>query len=144
MRKLSVFLLETILFLGFIFGGGKIIKAKAEETSVYIGGMSAGFSLKTGGAQVMGFNDVVTEQGAHSPALEMGLRVGDIIKKVGGVRVESIADLNELVNKTKGKEVEIEIARKKEVLKVPIRAVKDSVSNKYKIGIYPIFFCCIS
>ena len=87
MRKLGVFLFETLLFLTLMFGSGEVFVAKAEETSVYIGGMSAGFTLKTGGAQIIGFNDIITEQGSLSPALEAGLRVGDIIKKVGGVRV---------------------------------------------------------
>ena len=74
-----------------------------------MGGMSAGFTLKTDGAQVIGLSDVITENGIRSPAAEAGIKAGDIIQKAGGIRVETIADLNEIVGKSKGKELELEI-----------------------------------
>ena len=73
MRKLSGLIFGIIMSLTFMFYGGKNIEARAEETKVYIGGMSAGFTLKTGGAQIIGFCDVIGEDGARSPALNAGL-----------------------------------------------------------------------
>ena len=135
MRKVSVFLFGIILFFALTFGGGRSILASAEENKVYIGGMSAGFTLKTGGAQVIGFSEVITEDGTYSPALNAGIRVGDVIRKVGGVRVEGVADLNETVNKSKGKEVEIELTRGEERIKLSIRAKKEQASQRYKVGV---------
>ena len=135
MRKLSVFFVGVILSFAFIFGGNRSITASAEEIMVYVGGISAGFTLKTDGAQVIGVSDVVTEGCVCSPAATAGIKAGDIIQKAGGIRVETIADLNEIVGKSKGKELELEICRGAEVLRIPIRAVKEKGSERYKIGV---------
>ncbi len=135
MRKLSVFFVGIIISFAFIFGGSRVVTASAEEITVYVGGMSAGFTLKTDGAQIIGVSDVVTESGVCSPASEVGLRAGDIIQKAGGIRVETISDLNEIVGKSKGKELELEISRGLETVRVSIRAVKEKGSERYKIGV---------
>ena len=135
MRKLSVFLMGITLSFAFVLSGPRVVSATAEEVTVYVGGMSAGFTLKTGGAQVIGLSEVVTESGVTSPASEAGLRAGDIIRKAGGIRVETIASLNEIVDKSKGKALELEVTRGGESLRFTIRAVKEKASERYKIGV---------
>ena len=135
MRKLSVFFMGAALCCAFTFRSADKVTATAEEITVYVGGMSAGFTLKTGGAQIIGLSEVVTENGVRSPALESGLRTGDIIQKAGGIRVQTIADLNEIVDKSKGKELEYEVSRGGETLKFCIRAAKEKTSERYKIGV---------
>ncbi len=134
MRRLSIFVLGALLSFTFI-GSGSSVKASAQESIVYVGGMSAGFSLKSGSVQVVGLCEVMSESGVSSPALQVGLRAGDRIVKVGGIRVETIAELNEVVDKSKGKELSLEFERADETLTVAITAVKDKVTNRYKIGI---------
>ena len=116
MRKLGVFILGASLSFAFAVLGTNpktdIISASAsEEKIVYIGGMSAGFTLKTGGAQIIGLSEVMTESGIRFPASEAGIKSGDKIVKVAGIKIESITELNEIINKTKEKEVEIELLR---------------------------------
>ena len=135
MRKLSVFLMGITLSFAFVLSGPQVVAATAEETTVYVGGMSAGFTLKTGGVQVIGLSEVVTENGVNAPASEAGLRAGDIIRKAGGIRVETIANLNEIVDKSKGKALELEVTRGGESLRFTIRAVKEKASERYKIGV---------
>ncbi len=135
MRKLGVFLMGMIFFFALAFCKVVTISASAEDKTVYVGGMSAGFTLKTGGAQVIGLSEVVTESGAYSPALNAGIKTGDIIRKAGGIRVEGITDLNEIVNKSKGKELTFEIERGTEILKLPIKPVKEKQTERYKIGV---------
>ena len=136
MRKLSVFVLGALTAVSIpLCGFGKTVSASAQETVVYVGGMSAGFNLKAGGAQIIGMCEVMTENGVVSPALQAGLRVGDRIEKVGGIRVETIAELNELVDKSRGKCLDIEVNRHNETLSVEIRPVKDKVTQRYKIGV---------
>lgn len=135
MRKLSVFLMGAMLGVSFTLGGTSEVTAAAEEITVYVGGMSAGFTLKTGGAQVIGLSEVVTQSGIYSPALSAGIKTGDIIQKAGGIRVETIADLNEIVDKSKGKELKIEVVRGGETLHLSIQAVKETGSGRYKIGV---------
>ncbi len=135
MRKLSVLILGASLSFACVFGGVGKITADAAEKKVYVGGMTAGFTLKTGGAQIIGMSEVLTEEGISSPALQAGLKAGDIIYKAGGIRVESITDLNEIVNKSKGKRLIFEIGRGEERFSVEIAPEKERGTDKYKIGV---------
>lgn len=135
MRKLGIFILGATLAFGIIFGYNNEITAKAEEKSVYIGGMTAGFTLKTGGAQIIGTCEVISEQKTCSPAQNVGLRAGDTITKVGGIEIESIQELNEIVNKCKGNALEFEVCRGNETFTVEIEPLKDGNTGRYKIGV---------
>lgn len=135
MRRLSGFIFGIIFSLTFMFCSGNTIAVKAEEKKVYIGGMSAGFTLKAGGVQIIGFCDVIGEDGARSPALNAGLVLGDTITKVAGIEVESIAELNDIINKNQGKEFNLEYIRKGEKQTITIKPIKDKATNRYKIGI---------
>ena len=137
MRKLGIFLMGVSLTLSFAFDGGQRIRVQAAEEAplVYIGGMSAGFTLKTGGAQIIGTSEILTERGNGSPAAKAGLRAGDIIYKAGGIKIESIGELNEIVNKSKGKVLEFEVGRGEERFTVEIQPLKEKISDKYKIGV---------
>jgi stage IV sporulation protein B len=135
MRRLSVFFMCAACLLPFIGGGTQFISVSAAEHEVYIGGMSAGFTLKTGGLQIVGLSEVTAENGVKSPSIEAKLRTGDVIQKIGGIRVETIAELNEVVDKSKGKSINIEILRGDERMQLSIQPVKEKVSNRYKIGV---------
>lgn len=136
MRKLSFFAMGVISCAFAFFGNGKIfVSASADEPIVYIGGMAAGFTLKAGGVQIVGLCEVMTENGVRSPSTTAGLRAGDHIVKVSGITVETIEQLNEIVDKSKGKEVTIEVKRGEELLEYKLNAAKDKTTNRYKIGI---------
>ncbi len=137
MRKLGVFVIGASLSLGLVFGRMTKVEASAAEADklVYIGGMSAGFTLKTGGAQIIGLSEIATENGSFSPALKAGLKTGDVIYKVEGVKIESITHLNEIVSKCKGKCLKFEVRRGEERFEVEIQPIKEKLTDKYKVGI---------
>ena len=139
MRKLGIFLIGASLSLCFTFGATNgVTKASAEETEtnvVYVGGMSAGFTLKTGGAQVIGTCEVVTENGSRSPASSAGVRAGDTIYKISGVRIETVAQLNEVIEKSGGKRLNAEIYRQNEEISLEITPEKDKITGKYRLGV---------
>lgn len=138
MRRLGVFLVGASLSLCFTLGATSTTKAYAEDNKanvVYVGGMSAGFTLKTGGAQVIGTCEVATENGTRSPASSAGLRTGDMIYKIAGVRVESISELNEIIEKSGGKRLKFEIYRQNESLELEIAPEKDNTTGKYRLGV---------
>ncbi len=135
MRRLGIFILGASLSVAVTFGGFNTVNAHAEDKMVYVGGMSAGFTLKTGGAQIIGISEVLTEEGARSPALKAGLRTGDTIYKVAGIPVQSISDLNEIVGKSKGKSLQFEIGRGEERLTLEVQPVKEKLTDKYKVGV---------
>lgn len=134
MRKLSVFAIGVIS-CAFALGGQGVCTASADAPIIYLGGMAAGFTLKSGGVQVVGLCEVMTENGVRAPASNAGLRSGDTIVKIEGITVESIAQLNEIVDKSKGNEVEVEVQRGGELQSVEIAPAKDKNTNRYKIGI---------
>ncbi len=134
MRKLSFFAIG-IISCAFAFGGQGSISASADSPIVYIGGMAAGFTLKSGGVQVVGLCEVMTENGVRAPATKAGILSGDKIIKVEGITVETIVQLNEIVDKSKGNEVQVEVRRGEETLVFCVNPVKDKTTNRYKIGI---------
>lgn len=75
----------------------------AQVAEVYVGGMPAGFTLGLGGAQIVGICEVLTEDGAVCPARDAGISVGDIIYTLNGVRIESAADIDKVLETSKGK-----------------------------------------
>jgi len=135
MRKLSLFFMGAAISCVFLYNGSPAVTANAADQTVYVGGMSAGFTLKTGGAQVIGLSEVVTESGTCSPASKAGLKAGDVIQKAGGIRVHGITDLNEIVDKSKGKALSLEILRSGEKIELTVHAVQEKQSKRYKIGI---------
>ena len=87
MRKLDIFILSAAFALGsaFSFSEKTTVSANEIEKMVYVGGMSAGFTLKTGGAQIIGLSEILTENGTLSPAAKAGIRVGDVIYAVNKI-----------------------------------------------------------
>ena len=138
MRRLSAFFISMILAAAAVGSFGysfTSVSASAEGRTVYIGGMPAGFTLSAGGAQVIGISEVISDHGVCSPASEAGIRTGDIITKAAGINVETISDLNEILNKSKGKSVEICIRRGGDTLTISAQPAKDKVTGRYKIGV---------
>ena len=139
MRKSGIFFISAVMSLFCLYSGNKladdIITASADEKTVYVGGMPAGFTLKTGTAQVIGTCEVITENGFCAPAAKAGLRAGDNIRKVGGICVETVTELNEIINKSKGKTLDFDVERGEESLTMQITPVMDKNTMRYKIGV---------
>ena len=135
MRKSGIFILGTCLSFAFMAASLNKVTANASEKMVYIGGQAAGFTLKTGTIQVIGVCEVLSENGAESPALQAGLRAGDCILKIDGAKIGSVEELNEIVEKSKDKPLNFEIKRGSEVFTRKIQAIKDKITEKRKIGV---------
>ena len=115
MRRLGAFFVGLIIAFAFVFSFAPIervnlsnITAKADEAlskQVYVGGMSAGFTLGTGGAQVIGLCEVMTENAVKCPAAEVGIRAGDIIFKANGKTVDSVGALNDILSENEIKKL---------------------------------------
>lgn len=137
MRRLSALILGLCVSLGITAGGLKYsaVSAAAESKEVYIGGMPAGFTLSAGGAQVIGICEVMGDKGVFSPASSAGIRTGDIITKAAGISVETVGDLNEILSRSNGRNIEICVKRGDQPLSFSLQPVKDKVSGKYKIGV---------
>ena len=137
MRKLSFFLLGASLSFSFAFCNIHVDTnvASADAALVYVGGMSAGFTLRSGSPQIVGLCEIMTENGVSSPALKAGLKTGDKIVSVNGIKIDSITRLNEIVNKSNGKKLSVVYKRGENTNEIFVYPVKDKVSGNYKIGV---------
>ena len=103
MRKKIVFLFVLFLFIPCVFLSSlSNQQAYADNEKIYLGGMPAGFSLKTKGAYIVGLCDVITENGLKSPSKDAGLSVGDVIftyDDKSGIKVKEgyFADLDTFI-----------------------------------------------
>ena len=134
MRRLK-FLFVAALTAGCLLFGGSALSAQAATDYYYIGGMTAGFSLSAGGVEIVGFKEVVSDQGAFCPATEAGMRTGDLIVAVDGIHTRSIEELNAAFARSKGKCVRITLKREGEHAEIDVTPVREKNSEKYKIGI---------
>ena len=79
-RKKILLLLITILTAFSIINRTIFVSAQTEY--LYLGGIPAGFTIKSNGAVVIGLSDVVTENGVFSPAKNADIKIGDILTKI--------------------------------------------------------------
>ena len=128
--KLKLFSFIIALFVLFSFGNVKT--AYADET-IYLVGMTAGFSLYTNGAEIIGVCDVITDKGLISPAKEIGIKEGDIIVKIDGNEINNAKDIDNAIKN--GGNLLIEYKRCGQSVLKQIKAVKD-INGHYKLGVF--------
>lgn len=109
--------------------------ACAEEETVYLGGMPAGFVMQMQGVEVVGLSDVVTDSGMKSPAKDCGIKTGDKIVRLGSKAINSASDLDFICKNYDGKTFDIEIERGSEDLIFKITPVKELSSGDYRMGV---------
>lgn len=136
MRKLKFILAAFAIVLCLFFGGGGVrAEAAGEGCGYYIGGMTAGFTLSAGGTEIIGITEVTAEDGLHRPAEDAGIRVGDCILAVDGIRIKSIAELNAALERSAGNGVTLTVRRGGDTAEVSVCPVKEKKSGKFKIGV---------
>lgn len=101
---------------------------------LYLGGFTAGFSVHTRGAYVMGICDVVDKDGnIKSPSKEAGICVGDVILSIDGIEVNNALDIEKILKDTSTKIVVLE--RQGESVVGNLTPIKD-VAGKIKMGVF--------
>ncbi|MEG2348505.1 MAG: SpoIVB peptidase [Clostridia bacterium] len=103
----------------------KKVSTKIDKMQVILGGDTVGIKLLTTGVLVMG----VDRQ-------DCPLKIGDIILKVNGKKVESNAELISFCEKSNGKELNLEVDRHSRIFETKIIPIKDEISQEYKLGIW--------
>lgn len=121
-----------------LFGAVPLKTVKASNVSqpkVAISGRQFGIKIFTDGVMVVGMSDLEEGGKNTNPAYSAGIRVGDIIKTLDGVSVQSNEDVAEVIEKSGGKKVTAKVVRKNQSYTFKIRPQKDAF-NQYKIGIW--------
>ncbi|WP_025026185.1 SpoIVB peptidase [Caldalkalibacillus mannanilyticus] len=108
------------------------------DIKVYPGGQTIGVKLNSAGALVVGHHFIETDQGKVSPGEEANLRVGDVILKMNGNKIEKLDDIGDIANEAgeNGEDIKLEILRGKEKVNITIQPRYDKKEEKYRLGLY--------
>lgn len=113
----------------------KNVKISAKRRYVGIGGDAFGIKMYTEGIVVVGTDSVSTGTGSRNPAAEAGLKSGDIISEINGIKPVNAESMTHAIGESGGRELHLTVIRGKERLSLSLRPEK-SLSGKYKAGLW--------
>ena len=96
-------------------------------------GKTVGIKLFARGVMVVGLTDVTTAEGSTSPAKECGLKTGDIITKINGEQVNSIEEVQDILQDSGGS-LEIQASRNGKQMELTTQAAACAADGSYKLG----------
>ena len=114
----------------------KVSVEVVDELHVAVLGMPFGMKIYTKGVLITEISEVATENGSENPAQKAGLKQGDYIVSVDGIKVYTNEDLVSIVENSGGKRLKFEIMREETKIYINITPVKSTDTNNYKIGIW--------
>lgn len=125
----------VFLVLAISVTGLSAMTAHADQNdTLYLGGFPAGFVLNTQTVEVIGTCEVFTEDGAHCPARESGIKCGDIIRKLNGEEITSADQLTKALHE-KFTTYNLVIERGGETHEMSVKPIIDKVSGKKRLGL---------
>lgn len=101
------------------------------EKRLIPGGQAIGIALRTDGVLVVGVGEL---QGGGSPAMDSGIRAGDVVRRVDGVKIDSAAQLAELIAAAGQRAVEVEYARDGVVATTRLTPGLDGATGTFRMG----------
>ena len=122
MKKFISFMLILYLFIP--------VSVFAYSDYVIASGKNIGIELKSDYVLVVGSYDIDN----HNILYESELQIGDKIKEVNGISVNSACELNEAINKINKDNITITYLRDNTTKKTNVKLYKDG--NNYKSGLY--------
>jgi stage IV sporulation protein B len=133
-------LIATFLLTSFaspVFATQRTGQNQMNETGtryVYPVGKTVGIKLFSDGVLVIGTSDIKTQNGDISPAKACGLQEGDIITHINSKEVNSIEDVQEIVQQTAGGALDMQILRDNTESNLTTKATQCSTDGAYKLG----------
>jgi len=101
------------------------------------GGQAVGVKLNTKGALVVGYSEIIGEDGkVYSPYKEGKIQIGDIILEVNNYKIKQAEDITQIANAQNGQPLYLKINRKNTIFYTKIHPVKSKDDNQYKIGLW--------
>lgn len=97
-------------------------------------GRTVGIKLFSDGVMVVGFSEVSAAGGSSAPARECGLREGDIITHINSAEVDTIEEVQSVLQQVGGEKMSIRASRDGKQLQVTAQAVQCSADGQYKLG----------
>lgn len=110
--------------------------AKGQRRYVVPSGESFGIKLYTDGVIVVGISTVDGENGTQNPASDVGIRVGDIIEEVNGVKVNTTEEMQDKIANCNGEALSIILKRGDKYINTVLCPVSASDGSGYKAGMW--------
>lgn len=131
---LAVLLSAVLLVTGLgLAGSGESQPCLGTGKRLVPVGQTVGIKLFARGVMVVGLSDVTTPQGNCSPARECGLKTGDIITHINESQVDTIEEVQKLLEESGGK-LHIQATRGSRHLELSAQAVSCLSDGSYKLG----------
>ncbi len=103
---------------------------------VVLGGELFGIKLYTDGVIIVDFEEIETDTGLECPGKTADLKIGDIVKSVNGKDVTSLSHFSNILQDSKGNEIDIKVLRKNKTINLTFKTVKEKNSSNYKAGLW--------
>jgi stage IV sporulation protein B len=113
--------------------GGSAMAASTGRTVIPLG-RAVGIKLFSDGVLVVGLSEIPTDGGQAAPAKECGLREGDIITHINSQEVDTIEQVQSLLQDLEGDQMSIRCLRGERQLQMTVQAAKCSSDGTYKLG----------
>lgn len=113
--------------------GGSVMAASAAQTVIPMG-RAVGIKLFSDGVLVVGIAEIPTDDGKAAPAKECGLREGDIITHINSEEVDTVEQVNALLQDLEGETMSIRCLRGEKQMQMTAQAAKCTSDGTYKLG----------
>lgn len=113
--------------------GGSVMAASAAQRVIPMG-RAVGIKLFSDGVLVVGFSEIPTDGGKAAPAKECGLREGDIITHINSEEVDTIEQVQTLLQDLEGDRMSIRCLRGEKQLQMTVQAARCTSDGTYKLG----------
>lgn len=101
------------------------------------GGEAIGVKLNTKGVLVVATSEILSvDDKTYNPARNAGIKVGDSITMIDGVKIKDADHVIQLLNNIKNNKVKIEIERNNTSFITEVLPVKSKQDNSYRLGIW--------
>ncbi len=131
-RLLRLFSLVLLLFILTLSVSAK--GWSGEE--VYLGGYPFGLRIDTDGVFVVDVSEVDSTIGRVSPAKDADIRAGDVIISLNGKKTDTVKEVSDIINSSKGKRLTLEIKRNGSKITKNLIPVLLSDKSGYKSGLW--------
>ncbi len=97
-------------------------------------GRAVGIKLFSDGVLVVGLSEIATADGAQAPARACGLREGDIITHINSEEVDSIEEVQDILQTSGEEKLSIRAMRGDKLVQMTVQAAQCSADGAYKLG----------
>ncbi len=99
-------------------------------------GKPFGIKLIMDGVMVIKTGTVICDGKHFSPAVDAGIKKGDVIKAINDKPVYSNNDIENIISELSDKEITLSVTRDNKELQINITAVRSDDDGKYKLGLW--------